>query len=183
MARARNKRTGYDGIVVAAPVSVPYERYSPEPAHWWLARALSGLGARTGLTAKDIDGLCVASFTLFPDTAVGITQHFGLTLRWLDHVPTGGASGVVTLRRAARAVQSGDANIVACIAGDTNHVDSFRAMLTTFSRFSQDAAYPYGAGGPNASFSLMTSHHMKTFGLKREHFGTKSTFSPQMSNT
>ncbi len=171
MARARNKRTGYDGIVVAAPVSVPYERYSPEPAQWWLARALSGLGARTGLTAKDIDGLCVASFTLFPDTAVGITQHFGLTLRWLDHVPTGGASGVVTLRRAARAVQSGDANIVACIAGDTNHVDSFRAMLTTFSRFSQDAAYPYGAGGPNASFSLMTSHHMKTFGLKREHFG------------
>ena len=171
MTRARNKRTGYDGIVVAAPVTVAYERYSPEPAHWWLARALSGLGVRTGLTAQDIDGLCISSFTLFPDTAVGITQHFGLTPRWLDNVPTGGASGVITLRRAARAVQSGDANIVACIAGDTNQVDSFRDMLTTFSRFSQDAAYPYGSGGPNASFSLMTSHHMKTFGLKREHFG------------
>ena len=171
MGRAKTKRSGYDGIVVAAPVSVPYERYSPEPAHWWLARALSGLGDRTGLTARDIDGLCVSSFTLFPDTAVGLTQHFGLTTRWLDHVPTGGASGVITLRRAARAVQSGDANMVACIAGDTNHVDSFRAMMTTFSRFSQDAAYPYGSGGPNGSFSLMTNHHMKTYGMKREHFG------------
>lgn len=171
MGRAKNKRIGYDGIVVSAPVTVAYERYSSEPAHWWLARALSGLGARTGLTAQDIDGLCLSSFTLFPDTAVGITQHFGLTPRWLDNVPTGGASGVITLRRAARAVQSGDANIVACIAGDTNHVDSFRNMLPTFSRFSQDAAYPYGSGGPNASFSLMTSHYMKTFGLTREHFG------------
>ncbi len=171
MGRVKNIRTGYDGIVAAAPVSVPYERYSPEPAQWWLAQALSRLGRRTGLGPEDIDGLCVSSFTLFPDTAVGITQHFGLTPRWLDHVPTGGASGVITLRRAARAVQSGDANIVACIAGDTNHIDSFRAMLTTFSRFSQDAAYPYGSGGPNGSFSLMTSHYMKTYGLHREDFG------------
>jgi acetyl-CoA acetyltransferase len=155
--RAKNKRTGYDGVVAAAPVSVPYERFSPEPAHWWLARALSDLGKRSGLTAEDIDGLCVSSFTLFPDTAAGITQHFGLTPRWLDHVPTGGASGVMTLRRAARAVQSGDASIVACIAGDTNHVDSFRAMLTTFSRFSQDASFPYGAGGPNYPDALMKS--------------------------
>jgi acetyl-CoA acetyltransferase len=159
--RAKNKRTGYDGVVVAAPVSVPYERFSPEPAHWWLARALSDLGKRSGLTAEDIDGLCVSSFTLFPDTAAGITQHFGLSPRWLDHVPTGGASGVMTLRRA----------VVACIAGDTNHVDSFRAMLTTFSRFSQDASFPYGAGGPNGSFSLMTSHHMKNCGTRREDFG------------
>jgi len=171
VARKKIKRAGYAGVVIAAPVSVPYERFSPEPAHWWLARALSELGKRTGLSPEDIDGLCVSSFTLFPDTAAGITQHFGLTPRWLDHVPTGGASGVITLRRAARAVQSGDANIVACIAGDTNHVDSFRAMLTTFSRFSQDASYPYGSGGPNGSFSLMTSHHMKSCGTQREDFG------------
>ena len=171
MASNSENRTGYDGVVVAAPVSVPYERYSPEPAHWWLARALSALGQASGLGADDVDGLCVSSFTLFPDTAAGLTQHFGLTPRWLDHVPTGGASGVVALRRAARAVQSGDANVVACLAGDTNHVDSFRAMLTTFSRFSQDASYPYGSGGPNGSFSLMTSHYMQTYGIPREAFG------------
>jgi acetyl-CoA acetyltransferase len=162
---------GYDGVVVTAPVSVPYERYSAEPAHWWLAKVLSSLGERTGLGPGDIDGLCASSFSLIPDTAVGLTQHFGLTVRWLDHVPTGGASGIVTLRRAARAVQSGDANIVACIAGDTNHVDSFRSMLPSFSRFSQDASYPYGSGGPNGSFSLITSHYMQTYGIGREELG------------
>ena len=157
--------------MVTAPVSVPYERYSPEPAHWWLAQALSKLGETSGLRPEHIDGLCVSSFTLFPDTAAGLTQHFGLIPRWLDHVPTGGASGVIALRRAARAVQSGDASVVACLAGDTNHVDSFRAMLTTFSRFSQDASYPYGSGGPNGSFSLMTRYYMNTYGIQREDFG------------
>jgi acetyl-CoA acetyltransferase len=168
---AAEKRTGYKDVVVTAPVSVPYERYSPEPAHWWLAQALSKLGETSGLRPEHIDGLCVSSFTLFPDTAAGLTQHFGLIPRWLDHVPTGGASGVIALRRAARAVQSGDANVVACLAGDTNHVDSFRAMLTTFSRFSQDASYPYGSGGPNGSFSLMTRYYMNTYGIQREDFG------------
>lgn len=169
--KSKAERFGYDGIVVAAPVSVPYERYSPEPAHWWLARALSDLGRSSGVAPAEVDGMCVSSFTLFPDTAVGLTQHFGLTPRWLDHIPTGGASGVIALRRAARAVQSGDANIVACIAGDTNHVDSFRAMLTSFSRFSQDASYPYGSGGPNGSFALMTEDYMHQYGVRREQFG------------
>ncbi len=167
----RAKRLSYDGVAVAAPVSVPYQRYSHEPAHWWLGRALSLLGERSGMTPRDIDGLCASSFTLFPDTAVGLSQHFGITPRWLDHVPTGGASGVVSLRRAARAVQAGDADVVACLAGDTNHVDSFRAMLTSFSRFSQDAAYPYGSGGPNGSFALMTRDYMKQFGIERADFG------------
>ena len=73
----------------------------------------------------------------------------------------GGASGVVALRRAARAVQAGDAEIVACIAGDTNHVDSFRQNLANFSRFARDAVYPFGAGGPNASFALLTAYYMR----------------------
>ena len=46
-------------------------------------------------------------------------------------------------------------DIVACVAGDTNHVDSFRYTLENFSRFAQDAVYPYGAGGANASFALI----------------------------
>ena len=168
---SRNLRQPYDDVVVTAPVSVNYERYSVRPAHWWLGRALSALGQAADIGPQDIDGLSVASFSLFPDTAASATQHFGVTARWLDHVPTGGASGVIALRRAARAVQSGDARVVACTSGDTNHVDSFRAMLTTFSRFSQDAAYPYGSGGPNGSFSLLTSHHMRRFVTRREHFG------------
>jgi len=98
-------------------------------------------------------------------------SHCFLTPRWLDHIPFGGASGVAALRRTARAVQAGDADIVACIAGDTNQVDSFRRMLSSFSRFAQDASYPYGSGGPNACFALLTDHYMRTYGATREDFG------------
>ena len=77
---------------------------------------LAELLQQSGLQKDAIDGLCVSSFSLTPDTAVGLTQHLGLSPRWLDHIPMGGASGVVALRRAARAVQAGDADIVACIA-------------------------------------------------------------------
>lgn len=169
--RTPRARRGYDGIVAAVPVTIPYERHSTESAHWWIARALGDLLRGAGITSADVDGFCVSSFTLFPDTAVGLTQHLGLTPRWLDHVPLGGASGIVCLRRAARAVQAGDADIVACVAGDTNHVDSFRRMLSSFSRFAQDASYPYGAGGPNASFALLTDAYMRTYGATREDFG------------
>ncbi len=164
-------RAAYDGVVIAAPVTVPYVRYSTRDAHWFLGRVLAALVKRARIKKDRIDGLCVSSFTLFPDSAVGLTQHFGLSPRWLDHIPMGGASGVVALRRAARAVQAGDADIVACIAGDTNHVDLFRQNLANFSRFARDAVYPLGAGGPNMSFALLTSYYMRQYGIEARDFG------------
>ena len=164
-------RQDYAGVAVAVPVTVPYVRYSIRAAHWWLARSLSDLLKISSLKKADIDGLSVSSFTLAPDTAIGLTQHLGLSPRWLDHVPYGGASGIVALRRAARAVQAGDAEVVACLAGDTNHVDSFRLTLANFSQFARDAVYPYGAGGPNASFAFLTAYYMRSYGATREDFG------------
>src|SRR5438477_5252862 len=163
-------RKSYDGVVACLPVTIPYRRYSTNSAHWWLGRALHELVSRAGLRPTDIDGFAVSSFTVGPDTAVGLTQHFGLSPRWLDHIPFGGASGIVALRRAARAVQAGDAEIVACVAADTNHVDSFRKTLSTFSRFAQDAVYPYGSGGANGSFALITKNYMNSYGARREDF-------------
>src|SRR6266853_2179191 len=163
-------RSPYEDVALAVPVTVPYVRYSIRGAHWFFARALAETVRHAGITKDRIDGLCVASFSLAPDTAVGLTQHLGLSPRWLDHIPMGGASGIVALRRAARAVQSGDADIVACVAADTNHPDTFRKTLSTFSRFAQDAVYPYGSGGANASFALITKHYMNSYGAKREDF-------------
>ena len=62
-------------------------------------------------------------------------------------------------------------SIVACIAGDTNHVDSFRQNLANFSRFARDAVYPLGAGGPNMSFALLTSYYMRQYGIEARDFG------------
>jgi acetyl-CoA acetyltransferase len=162
---------GYEDVVLAAPVSVPYVRYSTHDAHYFVAQAFSALRQSAGLGREEVDGLSLGSFTLAPDTAIGLTQHIGATTRWLDYVPLGGACGIVALRRALRAVQAGDAEIVACIGADTNQAESFRGSLGNFSVFARDAVLPYGAGGPNASFALLTDYYMRSFGATREDFG------------
>jgi len=157
--------------VITAPITIPYARFSENSAHWFAARALGEMLEAAHLDKASIDGLCFSSFTLAPDTAVALTQHLGLSLRWLDHIPMGGAAGIVALRRAVRAVEAGDAHVVACVGADTNSPEAFGATLGNFSRFTQDAVWPYGAGGPNASFALLTSYYMREYGARREDFG------------
>jgi len=84
-------RSSYEGVAVAVPVTVPYVRYSTRSAHWFIGQALQALVKASGIAKEQIDGLTISSFSLAPDTAVGVTQHLGLAPRWLDHIPTGGA--------------------------------------------------------------------------------------------
>ncbi len=161
----------YRDIVLTTPVSVPYERHSQRPAHWWLGRALRDLIVGAGLDKGAIDGLAAASFSLAPDPVVALTRQFGLQTRWLESVPLGGASGIVMLRRAARAVEAGDATIIACIAGGTHRPGLLREVVRDFSTASQDAVYPYASGGPNGNFALITDHYMRRTGAQRSDFG------------
>ena len=161
----------YHDIIVCSPVTVPYVRRSEHGAAWWLGSALRELLRISGLDKRDIDGLCLSSFTLAPDGPAPFVQYVGLAPRFLEFLPFGGACGVIALRRAARAVQAGDADIVACIAGDTNAARTFHDLLAQFSSFSRDNVWPYGAGGPNASFALLTEHAMRRTGATREDFG------------
>ena len=68
-----------------------------------------------------------------------------------------------------RAVQAGDAEIVACIAADT--APTGFGIGANFSRFSRDHVYPYGAGGPNAVFAMITDNYMRKNKATREDFG------------
>ena len=161
----------YPDIVVCAPTTVQYVRHSEKSAAWWLGTALRQLLTTSGMAKHQIDGLCLSSFTLAPDGPAPFTQYIGLSPRYLEFLPYGGACGVIALRRAARAVQCGDAEVVACIAGDTNNATSFHDLLAQFSTFSRDYVWPYGAGGPNQSFALLTDHAMRRTGATRADFG------------
>ncbi|WP_417320597.1 thiolase family protein [Emcibacter sp.] len=160
----------YDGVALVAPVTVPYERFSEYGAQWFFGRALAELVKSADIEKKDIDGLAVSSFTLAPDSVITLTQYFSLTPRWIEQIPLGGASGVVALRRAARAIQAGDAEVIACIGADTNKKEGFRELVENFSSFSASSSYPYGAAGPNGAFALITQHYMDRFEVKREDF-------------
>jgi hypothetical protein len=56
-------RQGYEGIAVAVPVTVPYERFSTKGAPWFLGRVLAELVKQSGVAKDHIDGLCVSSFS------------------------------------------------------------------------------------------------------------------------
>ncbi|WP_157215226.1 thiolase family protein [Flavisphingomonas formosensis] len=161
----------YTGVSVACPVTVPYTRTSTRSATGFVGLALSGLLAASGLAKEDIDGLAVSSFTMGPDTTIALTEHFDMTPRWIEWIPTGGASGIMALRRAARAVQCGDAEVVACIGADTADPLSFARLVDDFSTFSTAAVAPYGNPGPNGPFALITEHFLRRFGLERADLG------------
>lgn len=161
----------YSGVALVCPVTVPYQKSSDESAAWWLGSALRLLIEAAGIEKSQIDGFAATSFTLAPDTSVGLIEHFGLSPQWLEWIPTGGASGVMALRRAARAIQAGDAHIIACVAGDTNNAQSFKGILENFSHFSTQAVLPYGGLGPNGVFAMIMRGYMEATGTTREDIG------------
>ena len=108
----------FDNVVAVVPVTVPYEKKSEKSPHWFIGKALSAMLARTNLKKSDIDGLALASYTLVPDSAAVMADYFKTEFSWVLDMPMGGVSGVVALKRAARAVQVGDAEIIACIGAD-----------------------------------------------------------------
>ena len=161
----------YEGVALVAPVTVPYERFSEHGAQWFIGSALREMIARAGIDKDVVDGLAISSFSLKPDSVITLTEYFDMTVRWIEELPYGGASGVLAARRAARAIQAGDADIIACIGGDTSKPDGFTELAGNFSTFTRDASWPYGAAGPNAAFSMITQNYMDEYSVTREGFG------------
>lgn len=163
------KPRDYSGVAVTTPVSCEYVRTSRRTMPWFLGRAFSELVRRSGVDKADIDGLAVSSYQMVPDNGASMAEILGIRPRFLLDLPYGGASGVMALKRAARAVQDGDAEIVACLAGDI--AAQGYGYNAAFSTFSRDHVYPNGGGGMNAVFALITSRYMSEFGATREDFG------------
>jgi acetyl-CoA acetyltransferase len=161
----------YQGVALACPVSFGYSKTSDKSASWFIGSVLRELLAASGLKKTEVDGFAVSSFSLQPDSASFLTQHYDMSVRWIEQLPFGGASGVLALRRAARAIQCGDADVIACIGGDTANAESFKDLTADFSSFSNAAAFPYGAAGPNMPFALITDAYMQQHGATREDFG------------
>jgi acetyl-CoA acetyltransferase len=82
----------------------------------------------------------------------------------------GGVSGIIALRRAARAIQAGDAEMIACLGGDTLQPGMFTKLVANFTRATRTSVHPYGASGTNAVFAMITRAYMEKFGARREDF-------------
>jgi acetyl-CoA acetyltransferase len=164
-------RRSFSGAAVAVPVKTPYSRVKEHSVAWYIGHVLKKLLDTSGLQKSEIDGLALSSYSNTPDSAAVMAEYFGLELSWLVDLPMGGASGVIALMRAARAVQGGDAEVIACIGADTLMGDDFKKLIDNFSSFSRDYVKPYGAAGPTQVFALMTQYYMNRYKVERADFG------------
>ncbi|EUC20271.1 UNVERIFIED_ORG: acetyl-CoA acetyltransferase [Burkholderia sp. CF145] len=163
---------GFDRVLIAAGVEVPYRR---QPTHGstgeLLAQAFGLLLAQSGFSAKDIDGLGVASFTLGPDHAIDLAWRLGLSPRWCMDDCHGGASGINLLQHAVRAIQHGDANVIALVSGDQFQASDFTHLVENYNLTTRTWLRPLQNGGPNSVFAMLTQRHAKRHGLTRADYG------------
>ncbi|WP_040597667.1 thiolase family protein [Patulibacter medicamentivorans] len=170
----RTTAGGADGeAVIAAAYEARYERHpaAGRDTTALLAEAFAGALEEAGLTAADVDGLGVASFSLQPDHAIDLCWRLGITVRWLMEDPHGGASAVNLLQHAVRAVEAGDAETIVLLAGD--HLDraAFARLVRQYNRATAEQLVPLGYPGPNALFAMLTTRYGEAHGLDREDLG------------
>jgi acetyl-CoA acetyltransferase len=162
----------FAGAAIVGAVEIPYSRRRDGGGTLQLLKAaFLRVLADAGVAHRDVDGLAVASFTLKPDHAIDLAWQLGLSPRWCLDDALGGASGIDMLRHAARAIQAGDANVVAVLAADHFEAGDFKDLVDNYNCTTRDFLTPMGVGGPNALFAMVTQSHMREYGLKREDYG------------
>ncbi|PRF80721.1 DitF protein [Burkholderia multivorans] len=164
--------TDFDRVRIMAGVEVPYRRRPvTDCTGELLAEAFGSLLKESGCSAKDIDGLGVASFTLGPDHAIDLAWRLGLSPRWCMDDCHGGASGINLLQHAIRAIQHGDANVIALLSGDQFQPSDFTNLVENYNLTTRTWLRPLKSGGPNSVFAMLTQRHARRYGLTRADYG------------
>jgi acetyl-CoA acetyltransferase len=143
---------------------------TPKTTSELLAEAMRRALAASGLRADQVDGLGVSSVTVRPDHVVDVAWRLGRRLRWTMDDARG--MGLAMLQHAVRAVEAGDASVIALLAGDSFS----RAAFTEFAAGAYNSAAAdhlsgIPTGGPNPLFALITQAHMRKHGLDRSAYG------------
>lgn len=167
----RGEPQGYEGVAIVGYGETSYDRRPRNSVMHYIADAIRQSLASSGLAKGDVDGLAVTSFRLPPDNVSTVAEHLGFGLRWAFQGAYGGASGVIAMAQAARAIQLGDAETVVVVAADTFEVASHNEHTIGFTASIRDYLASYGFAGTNGFFALVQRRHMHEYGTKREQLG------------
>jgi acetyl-CoA acetyltransferase len=161
----------FDGVYIVGVGQTEYAKRSPKSVHQLLFEAADAALRNAGLPWSNIDGLAATAFLLPPDNVTILAEHFGIEARFLFQGVYGGASSIIGMIHAARAIRDGDAEVVVCFAADAFDVASHNETLDHFNRPVHDYMSPQGFGGANGMFALHTRLYMERWGAVREDFG------------
>ncbi|MCC7047054.1 MAG: thiolase family protein [Alphaproteobacteria bacterium] len=160
-----------DGAGIVGYGSSVYEKRATRTEVSYFAEAARAALASAGLGKDAVNGISISSTTLHPDNAVTTAEHLGLSPRWASVSNAGGAGAAINVLDAVRAVQTGRASCVLCLAGAAQDGAFFRERIGRFTGSFGDYVAPHGCGGMNGLFAIIQRKHAETFGTDRTQLG------------
>lgn len=148
-----------------------YHKRPDRSTAWYTIDAVGRALSQCGLTPRDVDGLGVSSFLLPPDNTATMCEQLGIQARWTFWGTNGGASHVVAILEAAKAIERGDAETVVIVAADAYSVSRHNQLMDHFNTGMRDYLAPFGFGGTNGLFAMLQRRHSFQFGTTREQLG------------
>ena len=148
--------------------STQYSRKSEAPLLWYYAEAIRDGLNRSGLMKKDIRGFSVTT-QASPDYSPHVAEQLGLEVDWVLNGDYGGAGGVMSVRRAADAIECGHLDVAVLVGGNSfdKSVSNQRPLEYQRGNFVD----VYGYGGPNTLMALIQRLHMEQYGTTLEQIG------------
>ena len=98
--------------------STEYSRKSEAPVLWYYAEAIRNALKQTGLHKKEIQGLSITT-QVSPDYSPHVAEQLGLEVDWVLNGDYGGAGGVMSVRRAADAIEAGHVDLIVLVGANS----------------------------------------------------------------
>jgi acetyl-CoA acetyltransferase len=148
--------------------STEYSRKSEEPLLGYYAQAIRRALDQTGLKKSEIQGLSITTQTS-PDYSPHVAEQLGLELDWVLNGDYGGGGGVMSVRRAADAIEAGHIDLAVLVGG--NSFDKSVAHQRALEYQRANYVDVFGYGGPNTLMALVQVRHMEEYGTTLEQIG------------
>ena len=152
--------------------STEYSRKSEAPVLWYYAEAIRDALRQTGLHKKEIQGLSITT-QVSTDYSPHVAEQLGLEVDWVLNGDYGGAGGVMSVRRAADAIEAGHVDLIVLVGG--NSFDRSVPQQRPLEYQRANYVDVYGYGGPNTLMALIQRLHMEQYGTTLEQIGKIAT--------
>ena len=148
--------------------STEYSRNSEASALSYYADAIRDALKQTGINKKEIRGFSITT-QASPDYSPHVAEQLGLEVDWVLNGDYGGAGGVMSVRRAADAIECGHLDLAVLVGGNSFDRSTPTQRQLEYQR--GNFVDVFGYGGPNSLMALIQRLHMTNYGTTLEQIG------------
>jgi acetyl-CoA acetyltransferase len=131
-------------------------------------QAITRALADAGLTLRDVDGLATTGVSRFSTTQ--LAEYLGIQPSWVDSTYSGGAAFEMFVGRAAQAIESGQATVVAVTFASNQRSAASRSLSGAVEKHTPEAQFetPYGPLYPISHYAMAAAAYLHRYGATRE---------------